>query len=139
MQERLNKIAFKSIIRHDISKNMEIEKLDTLLLLMNEQEEHQIVTPDMAESFVSRADYAEYAKRLTEDRLAVLLDKKTEFMMLTEKGIQFIKAGGYSKAQERSRSVKKKQRRLALLFAYLGIGVALSFLFFKIFMAFQNN
>jgi hypothetical protein len=122
-----------------LTENMEIEKLDTLLLLMQEQEEHQIVTPEMAESFVNRSEYLDYSKRLIADRYAVLLDKNSGFLMLTEKGSLFIKTGDYTKAEERNLTVKKKQRRLALLLAYVGIGFALSFLFFKIFTAFQSS
>ena len=118
---------------------MEIEKLDTLLLLMQEQEEQQIVTPEMAESFMTSTEFADYYRRLISERFAVLLDKNSGYLMLTARGSVFIKAGGYTKAQERSRLAKKKQRRLAIFLAYLSIGLALSFLFFKIFTAFQSS
>ncbi|HEV7231727.1 MAG TPA: hypothetical protein VGO45_10390 [Bacteroidia bacterium] len=117
---------------------MEIEKLDTILSLMNEQEGYRIVTPEMAESFISPLEYRKYSAKLVRDRFAVLLDKDKGFLLLTPKGAKHIKCGGYGRHSELLTNEKKRKERILLVFSVAIIIVSICLMFMKIHLFFQN-
>jgi hypothetical protein len=118
---------------------MNAAKLDTILALMNEQEGHNPIPPKALANYLSIIEFREYSSQLIGDGYAEMVTKEADSSMLciTRKGIQFIRAGGYTIQEEQKRKSSRKKRVL-LFVSLVSAGIVLTLLFIKLYFIFQK-
>jgi len=102
---------------------IEVEKLDTLLSIMQEQEGYRVMTPEMVANKISRTEFKKHSRKLVRDKHAFYLDKRSLLLSLTQKGSAFIQKGGYKNSSGKLflQSRKRLFVTIALLTLFLGV------------------